>query len=90
MKSLGSYVLSSNEQNEGPVDPRAVCALVLKAFPHSRQPVSYHKLMVDTGFPESAVQDAVEQLRRDRMIQGSPDSLSLTDTGYRAQFIVAS
>lgn len=89
MSSVGSYVLSSKERSEGPVDPRAVCARVLKALPRSRNPVSFRTLMSETRFPEAALYEAIEQLRRDRMIEGPPDGLSLTDLGYRAQFIVA-
>jgi hypothetical protein len=51
-------------------------------------PQSVGALLSVTGFPEKVLYDAISLLSKDGLIKIDADKLSLTDLGFKAQFIV--
>ncbi len=95
MAAVGSYLRALQEREEtDDIDEKAAYGQVLKTIGRvagqDRPTVSFNALLVLMGLPVPTVRGAVDFLIASGLLEGSDDHLSLTDLGYRAQFIVAS
>lgn len=95
MAAVGSYLRSLQEREETEAfDEKAACALVLKTVGRvtgpDRPAVAFDTLISLTGLPVPAVRTGVNFLIKSGLLTGDDDHLSLTELGYRAQFVVAS
>jgi len=87
--SVGSYVLSGQDRaNSSEIDPKIACARVLKFLGKMEGPQSVGALLSVTGFSEKVLGDAISLLSKDGLVRIDGDKLSLTDLGFKAQFIV--
>jgi len=87
--TVGSYVLSGQDLvKSSEIDPKIACARILKLLGKMDGPQSGGALLSVTGFPEKVLSDAISLLSKDGLVKVDGDKLSLTDLGFKAQFIV--
>ena len=87
--SVGSYVLSEQDRaHSSEIDPKIACARILQLLGKMDGPQSVGTLLSVTGFPEKVLQDAISILSKAGLVKVDDNKLSLTDLGFKAQFIV--
>jgi hypothetical protein len=88
MASIGSYILSTQQRTKEEPDPQLAAGQILKLI-GQKQPRPLMDLVSVTSWSHDYVKTIVDQLRQQELVTGNDEALELTNSGFKAQFIVA-